>query len=1638
MKRAINTNKGIINTKMGVAINTKIGAILDKGAIECGNVYNPKCSDNKELLKIEELNRIELGEKPSDDQYLYPDLNDPNFNIKIKNKKEFSDTKYDGTIAPIAEHANELSNADYELQPQQAFVRNFMSFQTPYNSLLLFHGLGSGKTCSAIGVCEEMRDYLKQMGLSKRIIIVASPNVQDNFRLQLFDERKLKNVDGLWTMKGCLGNKLLKEINPTGMKGLTREKVIQQVKNIISTSYYFVGYLQFSNDIARHWKEGDTDAAKTKNLQNEYSDRLIVIDEVHNIRISDDNDNKNVAKNLMYLVSIVDNLRLLLLSATPMFNSYKEIVWLLNLMNMNDRRGIIGISDIFDVKTGKMTDEGRDMLIKKANGYISYVRGENPYTFPFRVYPNQFATKFTFNSKNEYPDYQINGRPIKPKNKIQKLSLFLTPIGEIQEMGYNYIIDRLRSREERVKTTKTGQERILPSFKSLKSFGYTDLQIPIEALNIIYPHEGLEALSKKIRPFEPLDEEDEDEEDEDEEEEDENLDADDEANLSPHKSNINDIPDEIDEVFSNGPVESQVEEPIIDDDAGSSVEKEGTLVDTTSATTSARAETLIDSTSPISPRAETLIDSTSLRSPISPRTSVKEGLHNIEGSTISDVETVKNPVISVPVISVAKSKSNKIGGLKFALKAGAKNAVVAGAKPAIEFVVAGEKERERESISSNIQLNINPRELTGTDGLKRVMLYDDSVTPAIKGNFQYRDGFEPIFKQKNIGKYSSKIASICDYIYGNTLGRNIDSEAVAVAEVAEVAAAAASEVAKASTFSDGIILIYSSYIDGGLIPMALALEEMGFARFGKNASPLFKKPPTAIVDVSKSKKTFKPARYAMITGDKRLSPNNDADIKVITDDNNIYGEEVKVILLSQAGSEGLDFKAIRQIHILDPWYNVSRMEQIIGRGVRNFSHKDLPFNERNVQIFLYGTMLSNTKEEAADLYIYRISEIKAVKIGKVTRLLKQISVDCHINHDQTKLTTKNFIKDLGENAKVEQILSNHEQIEEFLVGDVDNSATCDYQSCSFECLPDIKKVDIVNDKFNLNTYNEAFMLVNSEKIIQRIRMLFNDRQDGRFFYKKKTLMFLIKQEHNYPTHQIYAALTQMITDNSEFITDKYGRTGHLINIGEYYLFQPSELNYPNISIFDRSRPLDYKHDTIHFEIKTDIAKPVIDQRNITPKMLEDTNKIKGISVLDKMFFNYILATFTQKVSKGDNNWYEHCSIIMRKMVKDTDTIISGSNENEKYDILKLLLIEHIVDELMMLERIDLMNYYHQFTEAAKEVKAKASKAKELETEIPESILKNILNLYETLKISDNTKSKQENDVENTDIIKDLFNVFTTEVRKYLYSKIILANKGRLSGIVIFDGPSSLFSEGVGISTAGASTGNLNVFILRDKTWVPAEPEDKRDFEPVIEKKYKLKKEEKTKFNRYVGFIGFENSINYMIFKLKDTSAETNTAYRCDQSGKKNIIIMLNDIEKDVVEQMRFFNKAKNETNMNQDEYKELISKITKPAIEMNEKEQKIYTNLIKKIKLAPKMSEADAIKFVSAINNNPFMSDEDYNRLIKKTLDGAFELCIREEFTLRSFQRDEDKKDKANRDTIWFLDTETAIYNEFEKRERNK
>ena len=175
----------------------------------------------------------------------------------------------------------------------------------------------------------------------------------------------------------------------------------------------------------------------------------------------------------------------------------------------------------------------------------------------------------------------------------------------------------------------------------------------------------------------------------------------------------------------------------------------------------------------------------------------------------------------------------------------------------------------------------------------------------------------------------------------------------------------------------------------------------------KNKGAVFVEELEEIEDKSR----FSPAKYVMITGDKSFSPNNLADLKHITDPDNKNGENVKVILITKAAAEGLDFKNIRQVHIMEPWYNSSRIEQITGRTVRNLSHCMLPFEERNVEIYLHGTQLSSN-EEASDLYVYRYAETKAIQIGH-QRSKAQVEDTFIYRKEDTLLSRSAWIDGLG-------------------------------------------------------------------------------------------------------------------------------------------------------------------------------------------------------------------------------------------------------------------------------------------------------------------------------------------------------------------------------------------------------------------------------------------------------------------------------------------------------------------------------------------------------------------------------------------------------------------------------------------------
>jgi hypothetical protein len=322
-----------------------------------------------------------------------------------------------------------------------------------------------------------------------------------------------------------------------------------------------------------------------------------------------------------------------------------------------------------------------------------------------------------------------------------------------------------------------------------------------------------------------------------------------------------------------------------------------------------------------------------------------------------------------------------------------------------------------------------------------------------------------------------------------------------------------------------------------------------------------------------------------------------------------------------------------------------------------------------------------------------------------------------------------------------------------------------------------------------------------------------------FFYKKDVLIRSIRTPKEYPYVQIYSALTQLVEDENEFITDKYGRNGRLVNIGDYYLFQPLELRDKNASIFDRSVPIDYKHDMIKFEIKQNIVKPVIDKRNIDKVIVEEEVERfpEGNRIINEMKVNYDTANeFTKqtKVPRGDDNWYRHCGIVIQKMSKEFP-------ESNKY--LISYLVAHIIEVLLFEEKLEVMNYLYSMEH----------------------------------------------------IKKETFEWFAKEY--------FVMNSIKTTNFIIF---------------IMYKLNKQMIMILNDNNkWVEAQPEDQREIKSSEAVENYLKIKIKDDYNRIVGFIGYEKSNRYMVFKTKDMLmlSKHNIGARCDEAGKGKTLQKLNEI-----------------------------------------------------------------------------------------------------------------------------------------------
>lgn len=174
---------------------------------------------------------------------------------------------------------------------------------------------------------------------------------------------------------------------------------------------------------------------------------------------------------------------------------------------------------------------------------------------------------------------------------------------------------------------------------------------------------------------------------------------------------------------------------------------------------------------------------------------------------------------------------------------------------------------------------------------------------------------------------------------------------------------------------DGTVFVYSNFKEyGGIRTFARALEHQHFKNYQTDGPGL--------------------KRYAIWSGDQH--PFFKDEVKaVFNNKDNMDGSKIKVILGSPSIKEGVSLLRVQQVHLMEPYWNMSRMDQIIGRAIRYCSHKDMPPSKRIVQVYIYLASHPEIKK-SVDERIIQLA-LQKRKINSIfEQALKEAAIDCEL------------------------------------------------------------------------------------------------------------------------------------------------------------------------------------------------------------------------------------------------------------------------------------------------------------------------------------------------------------------------------------------------------------------------------------------------------------------------------------------------------------------------------------------------------------------------------------------------------------------------------------------------------------------
>ena len=326
----------------------------------------------------------------------YPLISDINFQKKINKKyNKYTLPKKKQTFKQIC------YPKEFKLQVPQKMLGDYISPKTPYKGILIFHRIGAGKTCTAVNIGEQWKH-------KRRIKVVLPASLKGNFKNEL---RSQCASDNYLTEKE---RHELKKHHPSSKE---YKEIIKKSDERINKHYDVYSYNKFVELIE----------IRKMDLTN----CVLIIDEVQNM-VSETGVYYETLYNIIHKAP--SNLRIVLLSATPMFDKPQEIALTMNLLRLPIQlptgKEFEKLFINYDSK-GRASAKNLDIFKERIKGFVSFYRGAPPYVFP------ESNIKFI---KCEMSDYQYKSYLAVKTKELKKIDRKGFTKGNVRKLPNNFFI----------------------------------------------------------------------------------------------------------------------------------------------------------------------------------------------------------------------------------------------------------------------------------------------------------------------------------------------------------------------------------------------------------------------------------------------------------------------------------------------------------------------------------------------------------------------------------------------------------------------------------------------------------------------------------------------------------------------------------------------------------------------------------------------------------------------------------------------------------------------------------------------------------------------------------------------------------------------------------------------------------------------------------------------------------------------------------------------------------------------------------------------------------------------------------------------------------------------------------------------